>query len=276
MRWLATIFFLPILASAEVGQPISKSDLVNYTTAVFIGTDGSQVNASNFENYLDEVARKRDNFRNDQAYLEFIFNSTHRKFLKNFKAYSSFGQLLKNGSYNCLTATALYALVLEQTGIKYEIIETNYHIFLMAYTDEGSVLMETTDPVKGFVTDSREIEKRINTYKEKENELKENKNQDHYQLDCNLYNVVKLEEMAGLLHYNLAIAAHNDHQLELSIEHLDQATNLYNSPRMEALTRLVLLSVVESKMDAESKTLSIKRIQAFRKRNLMALAQASR
>lgn len=274
MRWVATIFFLPILASAEVGQPISKSDLVTYTTAIFIATDGSQVNTATFENYLQDVIRKRDNFRNEEAFLEFVFNSTHRKFLRNFKEYTSFGQLLKNGSYNCLTATALYALILEQMDIRYEIIETNYHIFLKAYTTEGFVLMETTDPVKGFVTDEREIEARISTYKT--NELKENKNQDRYQLDCNLYNVVKLDEMAGLLHYNLAIAAHNDHQLELSIEHLDQATNLYNSPRMEALTRLVLLSVVESKLDAESKTLFIKRIQAFRKRNLMALAQASR
>lgn len=273
MRWVAMILFLPILASAEVGQPISKSDLVNYTIAIFISTDGSQVNTAAFENYLQEVTRKRDNFRNDEAFLEFVFNSAQRKFLKGFKEYASFGQLLKNGSYNCLTATALYALVLERAEIRYEIIETNYHIFLMAYTEEGSVLIETTDAGNGFVTDASEIEKRIEGYKE--NALKENAGNNNL-LDFSLYNVVRLEELTGLLHYNLAIAAHNDNRLESAIDHLDAASNLYNSPRVEAVARLILFSVVESKLDEESKTTHLKRIQAFRKRNLMALAQASR
>jgi hypothetical protein len=136
-------------------------------------------------------------------------------------------------------------------------------------------MMETTDPLKGFVVDRQDIEKRIRGYKQNSFNDKSD-SQEYYRLGCNLYNVVRLDEITGLLHYNLAIAAFNNGQVEATIAHLDEATSIYSSPRMEALTRLVLLSVVESKLDAETKESTIKRIQALRKRNLMALAQASR
>jgi hypothetical protein len=275
MKWVVTIFFLPILASAQVSQPVSKSHYVQHTTAAFLATDGSMVSTSAFENHLREISEKRSSFKNEEAFLQFAFNKTHRKFLKDFEAYATFGQLLKHGSYNCLTATALYALILEQVDIKYEIIETNYHIFLLAYTTDGIVLIETTDRVNGFVADAREIEKRTEGYKQ--NTLTTRSNlPEYFKLDCNLYNIVHLEEMTGLLHYNMAIAAFNDHQVDAAIAHLDQATTLYSSPRMEAVTRVVLLSVVESKLDQARKASMIKRIQTFRKRNLMALASASR
>lgn len=274
MKWVVLIFCLPILASAGVDPTVSRSHFVQKAIDTFLATDGSNHNTETIDEYLEQVSAKRAAFRSDEAFLEFVFKNTHRKLLKNFKPYTSFGDLLKSGAYNCLTATALYALILEQSGIRYDIIETNYHIFLMAYTDDGNVLIESTDPQTGLVKGKADIEKRIAQYKQ--NTFANEGEKEYYQLDCNLYNTVTLEEMSGLLHYNLAIAAHNDGNLEASVFHLDQATAIYNSPRMEALTRLILLSVVESNMNQEHKTSLIRQIQAFRKRNLMALAEASR
>src|SRR5688572_21667209 len=117
MKWVVTIFFLPILASAQVSQTVSKPNYLQQTAA-FLATDGSIACTAVFENHLNEVFEKRSSFKNDQAFLQFVFNKTHRKFLKNFEAYSTFGELLKDGSYNCLTATALYALILEHNAVK--------------------------------------------------------------------------------------------------------------------------------------------------------------
>ena len=274
MKWVVLIFFLPILAFAEkkAGEPVV---LASYLEA-FLATDASSSSTESFYEHIQKLESKRNSFRTEESFLRYVFNKTHSHFLKDFQAYTSFGQLLDKGKYNCLTATALYALILEQLGVQYEIIETNYHIFILAHaTDSGSaILLETTDPIEGFVSEDKEIENRITKYKQ--NTISETKaKKDYYKLSCNLYARVELDEVVGLLHYNLAIASFNNQRIDDAIKHLDKATLAYSSPRMEELTRILLLSVVESNLDAESKERSIKTIQTVRKRNLMALASVS-
>ncbi len=99
------IFSANTCFSGSRASPFRSLILSLTLRAIFIATDGSQVNTATLESTFRRLSRKRDNFRNEEAFLEFVFNSTQRKFLRNFKEYTSFGQLLKNGSYNCLTAT---------------------------------------------------------------------------------------------------------------------------------------------------------------------------
>ena len=268
------ILFLPLLASAQGAQPVATptEDLQYYLTA-FSETDGSKADTEAFTEFVDKLEHKRSSCKDDHAFLRLVFSKTHQQFLRNYQDFASFSALLNKGTYNCLTGTALYALILDHFGIDYQVIETNYHIFLLATTAKGNILFEATDPNSGFVEDAGQIEKRIATYKE--NTIQEKRSdKTYYRLTCELYKSVSLEEMTGLLHYNLAIEAYNNHQLQTSIAHLDQAATVYHSQRMEELTRIILLSVIESKLDMAAKESCIKRIQTVRKRNTMAIASA--
>jgi len=273
MKWVVLIFFLPILTLVQGQSSKSQDEMLDGYVNAFLATDQSSQNSESFYQHLDKLGDRRQSFKNDEAFLRFVFSKTHEKFLRNFKSYASFSELFTKGNYNCLTATALYGLVLSHFNVPYQITETNYHIFLTAETTDGILLFEGTDP-QGFIVDKKEIDKRIASYRE--NKINESSiGKTYYHLSCALFREVSLDEIVGLLHYNLAVDAFNHHQLDASINHLDRATAVYCSPRMEELTRIVLLAVVESKLDVGEKESFVKRIQVFRKRNIMALASAS-
>ncbi|HEY9046192.1 MAG TPA: hypothetical protein VIN08_09865 [Ohtaekwangia sp.] len=277
MKSLVLIFFLPILALAQDDQftPASTNSLDHYV-ALYSATD-LKVNATSSEelySFVEKLNSKREGFKHDKAFLEYIFTKTHQRFLKNYTEYSSFNDLLNKGAYNCLTGTALYALLLEHFSIPYKIIETNYHIFLMATTSDGEVLLETTDPAHGFTDNEAEIEKRISGYKQNTIQQSTRKKQ-YYHFSFDLYNTVNLDEMLGLLYYNHAIKAYNNHQWVNAVAYLEKASLLYQSPRLEEFSRIILLSVVESKLDTSLKETYIKKIQYVRKRKMEVVADAS-
>lgn len=84
---------------------------------------------------------------------------------KEYEAYASLDETFDNGSYNCLTGIILFSLILHHYTIDHQVIETNYHIFILAETSEGQILLEATHPLNGFVTSAKDIEARITIYK---------------------------------------------------------------------------------------------------------------
>lgn len=276
MRVVAGIFFLlclPILVSAQVAQNSfrSASNLNHYLT-LYSASDGESLASTEaLLSFVSKLESKRESFKSEKAFLNYVFNKTHQRFLKNYTDYVSFNTLLKDGTYNCLTGTALYALLLHHFGIGFQVIETNYHIFLIADTKHGKVLFEATDPAMGFIDDATQIEKRISTYKL--NTIREaSASKTYYRFNFELYNDVSLDEMLGLLHYNLAIVSYNNAQFASTISHLDQAIALYQSPRIEEFSRVVLLSVMESGLEASVKETYVRKIQLLRKKKLAMVA----
>jgi hypothetical protein len=101
-------------------------------------------------------------------------------------------------SIGCIAA--LFSHVLERLNFRYEIIETNYHIFLIVQTSRGEVLLETTDRWGGFVTDKDAIAKRTGDYRS--NQLVSNDSDKKYQYSFKLYQAISPEKLTGLLYFN--------------------------------------------------------------------------
>ncbi len=195
-----------------------------------------------------------------------IFNKTRQEFLKRYTPYATFGETLNNGRYNCLTGTALYALLLNHFGIKFTIIETNYHIFLLAYTDEGTTLFEATDPTEGFVTDPTQIEDRIMQYKRNTTQESPGNGKRYYSFAAELYQPVNLSELRGLLHYNISTEAYNKQDFASSINHLDKALELYSSARIAEFSDVLLKTILQCKLDEHLKESYVTQVKAIRKK----------
>jgi hypothetical protein len=185
--------------------------------------------------------------------------------------FATFRETINSGKYNCLTGTALYGVLLDYFDIEYSIIETNYHIFLLASTSEGTVLFEATDPVHGFVSDPDEVKNRILYYKQNVIEPETN-NRKYYEYTFELYKAVTLAQTKGLMYYNLSIDAYNRQNFESAIHHLAMALDLYNSPRMHEFSSILLLAVAESKLDKKVKDSYINLIQEIRKKRAPVMA----
>jgi hypothetical protein len=274
MRLLVVVLMLPILAVAQGPKATSTpvSSIEDYLELYISTDDNKAASNSGFIQFANRMASKRASFRDDRAFLEHVFVKTHQKFLKDFEQYASFGELFDDGKYNCLTGTTVYALLLDHFNIDYSIIETNYHIFLTASTNSGQVLIEATDPSNGFITDQAKIHSRIKRYRQ--NELQTSaKNLYYYSFD--LYNEVTLNELAGLLYYNHAVESYNAHKYLSAIDQLALALELYDSPRIEELSRVIQLAVVGSSLDNTSKEICVRKLQSIRKKRLQMMASAN-
>ena len=109
---------------------------------------------------LDEI-RESTNFkkRNDKK-IKYIYQLIHERFFTQYQEEILFHEIIDNGKYNCVTATALYAWFFEQLGIPYTIKEEPTHVYLVAYPDSDNIIVESTSPLRGFIAFSPEFKAR--------------------------------------------------------------------------------------------------------------------
>lgn len=237
---------LLFLAFAEAGAQSILPTLINTQPVNNPERIEGKVN-----DFIYDLKRKKEN-RNEQDFLKLVFNEAHKKFFKTYKQYAQFPDVFEKGRYDCLSATSLLAVVLDAFGYEFNLIETNYHIFISVQTTAGPVLMESTDRLNGFVTDPFEIHERISTYKT--NQLQaDNSNRIHYEFDLNLYHVIKPGQLSGLLLFNQAVVAFNNQQYEACALRLKEAVQIYDSPRTTEFAAILVTAISTSSYSPEMK-----------------------
>jgi hypothetical protein len=267
---IGLIFLLPALAIANRGA--DKKFSVEENLKAFLSVDHYRTQSvKSFESFLRKLDKKNTSVNRERAFIRHIFEKTHHRFLKNYEAYASLDETFDKGSYNCLTGTILFSLILHHYNIEHQVIETNYHIFILAETAEGQILLEATDPLNGFVTSPKEIEARIAVYKQ--NQIQDQqRDKSYYKFRFELYNTVSLDELRGLTYYNNAVDSFNQKNLETAVQNLVKANELYSSYRIEEFSQILLLSLQQSDLDLKTKENCMNTILSLRLKSLPVLA----
>ncbi len=273
MRFIVLIFFLPVLCIANGSRPLpAVNPIVNHYLHAYSTLDKPEsADNQSFVKFFSKLSTSRKFFTSNEEYLRFVFTKVHGKFLRNFDEAASFNDLAINGKYNCLTATALYALALEQLNFKYGVFETSYHIFLTVEIGAQTILLETTDPVNGFISDKKEIAERITQY-QSQNFTGAKSNKYYYQFSNSLFHQVNLEGLLGLLHFNSAVKAYNNHDLYKTIDHLERASMLYYSNRLDEFSKVIFLTLLEGKYDAKTREKLLPKINVIKDHKLRSVA----
>ena len=267
VRALLVLFFFPpfLLAQESTNAKCSRFNI--YLEQYLETGPYKSAIANDFTSFVEKLGDRRGGSGNDVEFLRLVFYKVHKKFLKSYTDYAPFGELFTSGDYNCLTAAALYTLVLDHFNYDYEVVETNYHVFILVNGEKGRVLLETTDPQYGFVESENLIEEKIKQYRT--NTIQETSSQrtyHHFQFD--LYNEVDLNELTGLLYYNLAVDAFNKNKIEQSVSLLDRAIVHYKSERIEEFSRVILLMLTHSDLENVTKEAYVNKLQLLRKQIL--------
>lgn len=260
------VFLLPVFAVASNGVDNAISTQANLRAFLSTGRYATK-SIKAFDTFLNKLDKKQASVKSEQDFVSYVFSKTHNHFLKNYVAYASLDETFEKGSYNCLTGTILFSLILNHYNIKHEVIETNYHIFILAETKEGQVLLETTDPVNGFVTASTEIESRIKLYKQNEIQA-EQTGKSYYKFRVELFNSLTMDELRGLVHYNMAVNSFNQQDLQQAVKHFVNAQQLYSSARIEEFSQVLLLSLQQSELDQKTKENCMNTILSVRQKSL--------
>jgi len=211
-------------------------------------SDNARIVDERINKMLERLSHKA--YDSDRDHLFSIFKKTQKEFLHRYTQYSSMDQLA-TGDFDCLTATSLFAEILERSGFRYRIMETNYHIFLLVETSGGEVLIETTDRFEGFVESPDEIARAIKDYRTEV--PTESNSKKCYQYGFEMYNEISPRQLSGLLYFNQAVKAYNDGAWLLCSEKIVLAENHYNSPRVATLASLLVCAISVNEIPSADK-----------------------
>lgn len=228
--WFKIAVFISFCGST-FGQ---SSDLLNRYVQTGLPVSNA-IQEEKVDALVDRIATQPK--KSDRQILRTAFNVTHRQVLKQYNQYASFGELFSSGSYDCLTATALYSILLSRLGFEHQIIETNFHIFLLVDSKEGQVLLESTDPIGGFEYQPERIKQRITTYLKDQNQLPA---PGEPIVTYDIFEEVSQEELIGLLYYNQCVKAFNNQQWGNARVLLSKAKEFYRSPRITEMESVLI------------------------------------
>lgn len=129
-----------------------KTDLFDLLMA-----NGSLLNESRiasskegFYGHLDNIGFEKMATRKNDKQVKFVYDNIHKKFLQKYEERNKYEEIFYNGFYNCVSASALYALAFERLKIPYAIKEKPTHVYLIAYPGTDNIMVETTTPIGGY------------------------------------------------------------------------------------------------------------------------------
>ncbi len=194
-----------------------------------------------FDEFITHLKHKKARYKKTHRFLEYLFFKVHRKFLKHYENYVTVENLFTRHNYDCVVGSAFYALVLEELGFIYHIVETNYHMFIMLEVDDKTYLLESTDPLGGFVYGIDNVMKRIEVIKQREKEIEaENNNSEVFTYKYMIQKPIDLKHVVGLQYFNLATIAYNNSDFEEAINCVQKGRLFYDSKRMKEMMKLIV------------------------------------
>lgn len=202
-----------------------------------------------FENHnqWNRLVRKLEKKSDKEAeyFLEYLFYKTHQKLLKEYNKGTTFTNLLENGSYDCVSASITYSVLLKYFDIEHSIIETDYHIFILAEVNDKEIIMETTDPRNGFISNVEGVKNfkadflpNVNSNLFSQNEAIGNSVYGQPNSKT-IYKEISLRQLSALQFFNQGLIAMHNKDYKLASRRLQQALNLYDSERISMLFKIV-------------------------------------
>ncbi len=258
------VLFILVILTGLVSETMSQTNLAEYETLSFDSEMEKAIWQSEKEspfslfravqaeksgpedawvslvNELDSKAAKNSA---DVNFLRHIFQKSSQRLFKKYEQHSTFNSMLSEGRFDCVSGSAALGMLLERYGYSYDIVETDYHVFIVVNMDGKEIVLESTLPVGGMITAPSEVEKYLDAYKPAEfvsgkaiSQRLAGPEIDYS--DNSIFRKVSLTQLAGLQYYNDAIVHFNAQAFGQAVEQLSKAYLLYPSDRILGLREL--------------------------------------
>lgn len=177
--------------------------------------------------------------------IKIIYNSVHSAYLKSYEVNANFSDIFFSGKYNCLSATALYALIFESLEIDYVIKSTHTHVYIIADPSDASIIVETTNPTSGVFEMNEKFKRSyVNYLYENKIILQEEYDNISIGLLFDKYFLtdltIDLIQLAGLQYYNYSIEQMNTKDYLSALKSIEKSEILYKSDIVESQKRSIM------------------------------------
>lgn len=201
----------------------------------------------NCVNYL----RKEIENKSEVKKVKYTYDYVHKIFFKVYKLKNKFSDIFEKGEYNCVSATALYALIFSKLNISYQIKELPDHVYLIAYPNSAKVMIETTAPDKGYYSVNDDFQKKyLKHLYDSKTISKEEYDTTETNALFNKYGFssenISLTELIGVQHSNYGLYESDNKNYNTAISEFKKAYFLYPCERHKYSLKLLLAYQIEN------------------------------
>lgn len=216
----STDLFQLLLVAGNANYSLATSNTASEKIAGFI-----QQHAQDGKQYSGKEIKK-------------LYTEIHDAFFTKYVDNPAFAQIFSNGNYNCATASALYAVLLNKLNVEYDIRELPTHVFIVAAPSTYNVVYETTAPGALVFQLNENVKKTYLEYLQKNKIIgaDEVENGDRNALFEKYFygnNAINLQQLCGLLYYNRGIEAIQKEDYATGYKNFEKAYFLHPSSRMK-------------------------------------------
>lgn len=185
--------------------------------------------------------------KSEAKQVKHIFKTVHKLFLHKYEMEADFHQIFDNGTYNCVTASVLYGILLKKLNIPFVVNQTPIHVYLIIYPKSHRLVLETTDPVSGYSAYSQNdkskfinelLSRKLISQEEFQNQTINSLFDKYFFTDDS----IGMDELIGIQYYNRAVLKFQDKEYTESY-HLGEKSYMFFP--MEETVNVMLASAAE-------------------------------
>ncbi|UCH13293.1 MAG: hypothetical protein JSV22_09265, partial [Bacteroidales bacterium] len=163
----------------------------------------------------------------------------------------TFDKIFSDGDYNCVTASALYGIILDELNIPFFIVETPIHVYIVAYHTKNHINIESTGPYSGYFVYNQSMKRTFIEFFKSSRLIDENEYSDSSvdELFDKYYfygNKISLTELIGIQYLNNAAFNILEENFIESHKNLEKAYLFYPSEDTKRLLYTYLINIISS------------------------------
>lgn len=208
---------------------------------------------SHYKTYLklyDDLNQKNINEKKLNTKIKVCYSTVHSLFLKKYNNNEYFPVVFQSGTYNCVSASMLYAMVFDKLKIPYKVMVSSDHVYLIANPGSNSIVIETTNPSFEKAIFTGEFKQQYVSYLRTSKMISEDdyKNKSIEEIFEEKYNEVKeatFNNLPGFQYYNEALTKLQLNDIDEALKLCQKAYFFFPDERVKQILNTALIMKIE-------------------------------
>ncbi len=185
-----------------------------------------------YQKFVNTLQKETNTYPSKKK-LKILIKNVQDAFLKNYQDVCFFSDLFTSGTYNCVTASAIYSMVLDELKIPYQIRQKGQEVYVIANPDESPTLIRTY-PINRITQYNNKMMSNFVEFLHDQKIIfdQEFKSETAETLFAKYFiaeKKVSIKQLAGVLYYNKGIILYDKTDHEDALRNFEKAELLYPS-----------------------------------------------
>lgn len=203
-----------------------------------------------FLSVFKDLENKKIQTKTINKKIKLSYSNVHSRFLKKYNDNEYFPVIFQTGTYNCVSASMLYALIFDNLDITYNVKASSNHVYLVANPGSNSIVIETTNPGFEQKIFTGEFKQQYVNYLRtskliSESEYKSKSVEEIFEEKFKEVRDAEFKNLPGFQYYNKALANLQNNNTEEALKLSQKAYFFYPDYQVKLLLQTCLLLHIE-------------------------------